>query len=85
METEKKVITNPGGEYSVVLIPNDMIESLKEKFGNDVLWIYDEESQELTLIKKPQSYTDALSGLGAEMWKQGGTEFIRREREQWDD
>ncbi|SDI01284.1 hypothetical protein [Desulfosporosinus hippei] len=73
-------------DYRVVLIPKDMVDFIKEKLGKDVLWVYDEESKELTLIKRPDSYTEALSGLGEEMWKEvGGTEYIRRDREQWDD
>jgi hypothetical protein len=73
-------------DYRVVLIPKDMVDFIKEKLGNDVLWVYDEESKELTLIKRPDSYTEALSGLGEDMWKKiGGTDYIRRDRDQWDD
>lgn len=73
-------------DYRVVLVPKDMLDFIKEKLGKEVLWVYDEESKELTLIKRPDSYTEALSGLGAEMWqKAGGTDYIRRDREQWDD
>ncbi len=62
-------------DYRVVLIPKDMVDFIKEKLGKDVLWAYDEESKELTLIKRPDSYTEALSGLGEEMWKEiGGTD-----------
>lgn len=72
-------------EYRVVLIPKDMLDFIKEKLGNDVLWVYDEDSNELSLVKRPESYTEALSGLGEKMWKKaGGTEHICREREQWD-
>ncbi|GAB6173068.1 hypothetical protein JCM15765_25460 [Paradesulfitobacterium aromaticivorans] len=72
-------------EYRVVLIPKNMLDFIKEKLGNDVLWVYDEDSNELSLVKRPESYTEALSGLGEEMWKKaGGTEHISREREQWD-
>ena len=80
----KQVTVNE--DYRVVLIPKDMVEFIKEKLGRDVLWVYDEESKELTLIKRPDSYTEALSGLGEEMWKKvGGTDYIRRDRERWDD
>jgi len=73
-------------DYRVLLIPKDMVDFIKEKLGKEVLWVYDEDSKELTLIKRPDSYTEALSGLGAEMWKTvGGTDLIKRDREQWDD
>ncbi len=87
MEATQHVKHNSVNEdYRVVLIPKDMVDFIKEKLGKEVLWAYDEESKELTLIKRPDSYTEALSGLGAEMWKKvGGTDYIRRDREQWDD
>lgn len=73
-------------DYRVVLIPKDMVDFIKEKLGKDVLWVYDEDSKELTLIKRPDSYTEALSGLGEDMWKKvGGTDYIRRDRDQWDE
>ncbi len=73
-------------DYSVVLIPKDMLDFIRQKLGKEVLWVYDEDSKELTLIKRPDSYTEALSGLGAEMWKKvGGTDYIIQERELWDD
>lgn len=37
-------------------------------------------------MKKPESYTEFLSGLGKEMWKGvGGTDYINQERDKWDD
>lgn len=81
----KHDIDNKDG-YSVVLIPKDMLDFIKERLGNDVLWIYDEETKELTLLKRPKSYTEALSGLGADLWESvGGTRFISREREEWNE
>jgi hypothetical protein len=78
--------TGSGDSYSVVLIPNEILGYIKEKLGNDVLWVYDDESGELFLIKRPESYTDALTGLGEDMWKSaGGVDYIRQERDKWDD
>jgi hypothetical protein len=35
-------------------------------------------------MKKPESYTDFLSGLGKEMLEgAGGTAYIRQERDKW--
>lgn len=36
-------------------------------------------------MKKPESYTDFLSGLGKEMWESvAGEDYIRQERDKWD-
>jgi hypothetical protein len=56
------------------------------KLGDEFLWNYDFETKELFLIKRPSSITEALYGLGADMWKQaGGTDYIREERDSWAD
>ncbi|GBF34049.1 hypothetical protein DCCM_3160 [Desulfocucumis palustris] len=75
-----------GDSYSVVLVPNEMLNYIKEKLGNEVLWVYDDDSNELFLVKRPESYTDALTGLGEDMWKNaGGVDYLKRERDEWDD
>jgi AbrB family looped-hinge helix DNA binding protein len=39
------------------------------------------------LTKRPESYVDALDGLGADIWKKlgGGDNYIKRERASWGD
>lgn len=72
-------------EYKIIIIPSDILEIVKAKLGDEFIWDYDNETQELFLMKKPDSYTDFLSGLGKEMWKKvNGTEYIKQEREAWD-
>ena len=72
-------------EYKIIIIPSDILETVKAKLGNEFIWDYDSETQELFLMKKPDSYTDFLAGLGKEMWKSvNGTEYINQEREAWD-
>jgi hypothetical protein len=71
--------------FKVIIIPTDILDAVKAKLGDEFIWDYDSETQELFLMKKPESYTDFLAGLGAEMWKDaGGTEYIRQERDTWD-
>jgi hypothetical protein len=73
-------------EYSSIRVPTDLIETVKMKLGEEFLWNYDSETKELFLIKRPSSITEALYGLGADMWKQaGGTDYIREERDSWAD
>lgn len=72
-------------EYKIIIIPSDILETIKAKLGDEFIWDYDKETQELFLMKKPDSYTDFLAGLGKEMWKDvKGTEYIKQEREAWD-
>lgn len=72
-------------DYNVVLIPNDVLEIIKEKLGEEVLLVYDEDTKELALIRKPESFTKALRGLGKEMWKNaGGIDYIIQERKTWE-
>lgn len=41
--------------YEVVLISREVMEIIKEKLGNDVLWIYDEDTNQLTIINLQKS------------------------------
>jgi hypothetical protein len=77
--------TSNNSNYTILLIPADLVDTIKEKLGNEFIWDYDKKTNSLLLIKKPTSYTDFLTGLGKEMWDSiGGTDYIRRERDQWD-
>ena len=72
-------------DYNVVLIPNDVLEIIRTKLGEEVLLIYDDDTNELALIRKPESFTKALRGLGKDMWKSvGGTDYINQERKTWE-
>lgn len=84
-------IRNIGGkntannEYNVVLIPDDVLEIIKTKLGEEVLLVYDDDTNEVALVKKPESFTNSLRGLGKEMWKSvGGTDYIGQERKTWE-
>jgi hypothetical protein len=77
--------TSSNKEYKVVLISGDIFEFVKEKLGNEVLWVYDEDTKELSIIKKPESFSKALRGLGKEMWKSAdGIEYLKQERDSWE-
>ena len=54
---------NSKDDYKVVLIPNDVLEIIKTKLGDEVLLVYDDETNEIALIRKPESFTKALRGL----------------------
>jgi hypothetical protein len=72
-------------EYINLKIPSDLMEVIKNIIGDDYLWNYNEDTNQFFIIKRPKSITEALYGLGAEMWKKaGGTDYIRQEREEWD-
>lgn len=73
-------------KYKVLIIPAELIDIIKEKLGDEFVWDYDKKTNQLFVMQRPESYTDFLTGLGKEMWDSvGGTEYIRRERDQWDD
>lgn len=62
--------TNAGisnDDYNVVLIPNDVLEIIRTKLGAEVLLVYGDDTKELSLIKKPESFAKSLRGLGKEI------------------
>ena len=81
----KKNIDTTINDYKTIKVPSELLDFIKQKLGAEVLWVYDDETNELFLIKKPESFTDALAGLGEDMWKSvGGTDYIRQERDSWE-
>ena len=86
MEFRKKINTNiSNDDYNVVLIPNDVLEIIRTKLGEEVLLVYDDDTKEVSLIKKPESFAKSLRGLGKEMWKSvDGAEYINQERKSWE-
>lgn len=86
MESIKNTNTQiSNNDYNVVLIPNDVLEMIRTKLGDEVLLVYDDDTKELSLIKKPESFSNSLRGLGKEMWKSvGGVDYINRERKTWE-
>lgn len=72
--------------FKIVHIPAEIIDIVKEELGDEFIWDYDENTQELFLMKRPESYTEFLSGFGKGMWKsEGGEKYIRGERNSWND
>ncbi|QSQ08801.1 hypothetical protein H0A61_01146 [Koleobacter methoxysyntrophicus] len=53
-------------------IPSDLMEVIKNIIGDDYLLNYNEDTNQFFIIKRPKSITEALYGLGAEMWKKAG-------------
>ena len=72
--------------YKMLAIPSELVDIIKEKLGDEFIWDYDKKTNRMFIMKKPESYTDFLSGLGKDMWDSvGGTDYIRQERDKWDE
>lgn len=85
MKSINKYISSDNNHYKTIVIPEELVDTIKEKLGDEFIWDYDKKTNRLFLMKKPESYTDFLSGLGKEMWDSiGGTDYIRQERDKWD-
>ena len=68
--------------YKMIIIPDELFDIIKEKLGDEFIWDYDKKTNRLFLMKKPESYTDFLSGLEKEIWDSaGGVDYIRQERD----
>ncbi len=67
-----------------LVIPRDVRRKMKLMSGMMVT-IFPIDSQRAILLKHPKSHTDALEGLGQEVWHAlGGTEkYLREERSSW--
>ena len=86
MELIEKIDINHLPLSSKLVVGNEVLNLIKDRLGNDILWYYDEESKELYLLTKLTSFTQSLKGLGKEIWQtEGGTErYIKEERSSWE-
>jgi len=80
-ETEMKDRETVIREKFQITLPAFIRDNAKLNVGDVLLWEYDENSKTITAIKRPRNFTEALSGLGKHLWK-NGVEELKREREQ---
>ncbi|MFC4766481.1 AbrB/MazE/SpoVT family DNA-binding domain-containing protein [Effusibacillus consociatus] len=58
-------------------IPKDIREKANLGIGDGLIWKYDEIRDEIIVIRKPKRFSDALWGLGKEIWeKENGDEYV---------
>lgn len=71
-------------KYQVV-IPKRVREQMHLNIGSQVM-VQPIDSNTAMIIKRPSSLTDALSGLGQDMWQQlgGADEYMKKERASWE-
>lgn len=69
-------------KYQVTL-PAYIRDNVKIKVGDVLLWEYDENSNTITVIRKPQNFTGALSGRGKHLWKNGVEELKQEREKEW--
>ncbi|WP_134702517.1 AbrB/MazE/SpoVT family DNA-binding domain-containing protein [Ammoniphilus sp. YIM 78166] len=66
-------------------IPQEIRDQAKLDVGDNLIWKYDKTRDEIIVIRKPKSFSDAIWGLGKEMWENESTdEYIRKERKGWE-
>jgi bifunctional DNA-binding transcriptional regulator/antitoxin component of YhaV-PrlF toxin-antitoxin module len=65
-------------------IPKEIREKAKLDISDELMWKYDELRDGIIVLRKPKCFSDALWGLGKEMWKkENAGEYVRKEREAW--
>ena len=77
-------IAKLSSKYQIV-IPKILRDRMKLKQGMSVV-LYPLDNERAILVKHPTNYTDALEGLGKEIWKSLGNsvKYIKQERASWE-
>lgn len=77
-------VTKLSEKYQIV-VPKKVREMMKLKVGQRV-YITPVSDTQAMLVREPLSHTEALAGLGSEVWeKLGGADaYIKKERSSWD-
>ncbi len=69
-------------KYQVV-IPKEVRTALGIKPHDQVLFLID--GDVVYLRPRPTNFTETLSGLHAHVWQQPGEQWLKEERETWED
>lgn len=65
-------------------IPKHIRDKAKLDIGDELIWKYDKFRDEIIIIRKPVKFTEALWGLGKEIWeKEMADEYVKKERKEW--
>lgn len=65
-------------------IPHEIRERAHLEIGDQLLWMYDETRNEIIVMAKPKNFTDAIWGLGKEVWEEGTSDqYVLKERDTW--
>ena len=66
-------------------IAEEILKKAGLRPGAEIIWLYDEETRQILLMEKPDSFAKAMRGLGKELWNNIDTdEYIKEERESWE-
>lgn len=65
-------------------IPQEIREKASLNVGDTLLWMYDDIRKEIIVMPKPKRFTDAIFGLGKELWSEESMDDeVRKERDEW--
>ena len=68
-----------------VKIPEHILKKAGLKPGSEIIWLYDDETCQILLMEKPDSFAKAMKGLGKKVWKDIDVNaYIKEERESWE-
>lgn len=66
-------------------IPEEILKKAGLRPGAEIIWLYDEETRQILLMEKPDSFAKVMRGLGKELWNNIDiNEYIKEERESWE-
>lgn len=67
-----------------IVIPKSVRKSLGVGPGDEL--IIEAKNKSALIVPRPKNYTEYMRGLGAEVWsKQDATEYVKKERESWEE
>jgi len=77
--------TSKLNEDRSIKIPEEILKKAGLKPGIDIIWLYDEDTRQILLMKKPDNFAKAMRGLGKELWQGIDVNaYIKEERESWE-
>ncbi len=73
------------GSYRMVIIPEESIDTIREKLGKDFVWKQDDTTNQLMLMEKSKSGGSFSEGFGKDMPELAKEWYKGNLKNRWDD
>ena len=68
-----------------IKIPDEILKKAGFEPGDEIIWLYDEETSQVLLMEKPNNFAKSMKGLGKELWKNvDANAYVKEERDSWE-
>ncbi len=86
MNSNNQMVNINNTNFRTILVPEESIDAVRQKLGNEFTWNHDEKSNKLYLMHKNRGNTDFLTEYSEEIQANTGFDDVPAQlKNRWDD